>query len=492
MTVRMIEGDCRVALALLADRSVHCVVTSPPYFGLRDYGTAVWEGGWDPKCEHARSVSGGPKQPRGNGAQNGHAAKADRLDRRECLRCGAVRTDSQIGLEASPAAYVAEMVAVFREIRRVLRDDGTLWLNLGDSYAGSWGARGRGPETNAPQPDWEDKHGTVAPNRLGYAKFGIKPKDLMMMPARVALALQEDGWYLRKDIIWHKPNPMPESCTDRPTSSHEHVFLLTKKPTYFYDADAVREAAVGLELGDIDGGAQRLPDGSAANAGRNYRQPNAPSAIKSPHGQGFTRRAKGNAKTFRGGGVYTQGQSFLNDASVERESHGNQPNETFSRNMRDVWTIATAPYAEAHFATFPPELAERCIKAGTSERGACPTCKTSWERVVDRPKAPDVLRNRGSGSKMDFHTRQIGSGQKLQDWYDENPPATTGWQPTCACAPAEPIPCTVLDPFGGAGTVGLVADRLRRDAVLVELNPAYAVMARNRMTDDSPLFANVI
>jgi DNA modification methylase len=333
MSVRILNCDVLEGLAQLADESVHCVVTSPPYWGLRDYGV-----------------------------------------------------DGQIGLEATPAAFVARMVEVFREVRRVLRKDGTCWMNLGDSYLN---AKGQAGGVDPKQP--ARRHG-LRPQDVSIA--GIKRKDLIGVPWRVAFALQADGWRLRQDIIWHKPNPMPESVADRCTKSHEYLFLLTKSERYFYDAEAIKERA-------------------------EYAGPNAPASQASPYGQGFTRRAdelkrigvKGNSKTFRGG-VYTNNAAQNNSAIMERDSVGNGPNETLSRNKRSVWTIATAPFAEAHFATFPPELPEICIKAG------CP----------------------------------VGG--------------------------------TVLDPFGGAGTTGLVADRLQRNAILIELNPEYAAMAWRRIHGD--------
>jgi DNA modification methylase len=313
----------------IADGVVHCCVTSPPYFGLRDYGTATWDGG-DPACPHAVRRWDGPKQTQG--AMSAHAAKADRLDRRECM-CGARRIDQQIGLEATPAAYIDTLVAVFREVWRVLADDGTCWVNLGDSYAGS------GPSGASYQSETTKRRAGLAvdgafriskrlgPRGLSYAEkkpvapVGWKSKDLLMMPARLALALQADGWYLRSDIIWAKPNPMPESVTDRPTKSHEHLFLLTKAERYYYDATAIAEPA------NLTG--------------------------------------KGNARSFRGGGAYIQNRSFDNDATVARETHGNiVPTLPTERNKRDVWTVPTQAYADAHFATMPEALVEPCILAG--------------------------------------------------------------------------------------------------------------------------------
>lgn len=309
MTVRILIGDCRERLRELPDASVHCCVTSPPYFGLRDYGV-----------------------------------------------------DGQIGLEDTPDAFVAELVAVFREVRRVLRDDGTLWCNLGDSYAATTkGAGGVGKQhSNA---------GSVMGDRSWRIPVGLKSKDLIGIPWRVAFALQADGWWLRQDIIWHKPNPMPESVTDRCTKSHEYIFLLTKSATYHYDAAAIAEAA---------------------NTDIQERK--------------------------RANGVGSEAQG-------KRSGTGNLTANcgvSETRNRRSVWTVATQPFSEAHFATFPPALIEPCILAG------CP----------------------------------VGG--------------------------------TVLDPFGGAGTTGLVADRLGRNAILIELNPAYAAMAKSRVNDDAGMFASAV
>lgn len=360
MSIQIINGDCRTELAKLADESVNCVVTSPPYFGLRDYGV-----------------------------------------------------DGQIGLEHTPEAFVAELVAVFREVRRVLRDDGVCWLNLGDSYTGS--GKGGNPDggkqaTNKGSQSVGCLYGTgrtareAAVTNVTRHNFDLGPKQLLGMPWRVALALQADGWILRQDIIWSKPNPMPESVQDRCTKAHEYVFLLSKSPRYHYDADAIAEPVAPATI-------SRLAQDVEAQEG-SHRVPGKTNGAMKAVG-------KGNAKTFRGGGAYTGGRSFDNSAGVERDSHGNAPNETGTRNARSVWTIATQPFSEAHFATFPPELAERCIKAG------CP----------------------------------VGG--------------------------------TVLDPFGGAGTTGMVADRLQRNAILIELNPAYAEIARNRITKDAGLFAEI-
>ena len=299
-------GDCRETLRTLADASVHCVVTSPPYFGLRDYGGQ----------------------------------------------------ELQIGLEATPDEFVAAMVAVFREVRRVLRDDGTFWLNLGDSYASDtkWGGSTSGKHVRA-------QHGDSGIGRR-RTKTGLKQKDLIGIPWRVAFALQADGWYLRQDIIWHKPNPMPESVRDRCTKAHEYIFMFSKSPQYHYDAESVKEPAVSAKA--------QWTDNPANDKQRGHSRRHA----------GFNGRY----------------------AEKIRESG---PPET--RNRRSVWTVSTKPFKEAHFATYPPDLIEPCILAGCPEGG------------------------------------------------------------------------TVLDPFFGAGTTGLVAQNHGRRWIGCELNPEYVTIAKRRL-----------
>ena len=306
--VNILIGDCRNLLREMAEKSVHTCVTSPPYFGLRDYGM-----------------------------------------------------DDQIGLEQTPEAFVAEMVAVFREVKRVLRDDGTLWLNLGDSYASYRDGKATPDTTRG------DSEGTLVPkgsakNRMAstFAGSSIKHKDLIGIPWRVAFALQADGWYLRQDIIWHKPNPMPESVTDRCTKAHEYIFLLSKSPQYYFDNEAIKEPVANSSV-------SRLSQNNLSNQLGSNRVPFKTNG---------TMKAVGN---------------------------------TENRNKRSVWTITTKPFKGAHFATFPPDLIEPCILAGCPEGG------------------------------------------------------------------------TVLDPFGGAGTTGLVASSHNRNSILCELNPEYAQLALDRI-----------
>ena len=306
MTVKNLQGDALTVLKTLPDESVNCCVTSPPYWGLRDYGV-----------------------------------------------------EGQLGLERTPEEYVANMVEVFREVRRVLRDDGTLWLNLGDSYAANRTYQVH--NTKGAVEHTYSEGSTVPP--------GLKPKDLVGIPWMVAFALRSDGWYLRQDIIWHKPNPMPESVTDRCTKAHEYIFLLSKSQRYFYDAAAIKE--------DVTGNSH--PGRKDCNLSPRYGENDL---------SGFNQRAG------------TWKQTYLPD----------------NRNRRSVWTVATAPFPGAHFATFPPKLIEPCILAGCPAGG------------------------------------------------------------------------TVLDPFGGSGTVGMVAENNSRNSILIELNPKYVEMAKRR-TAQVGLFA---
>ena len=405
MTVKILIGDVRAMLATLPDESVHCVVTSPPYWNLRDYSI-----------------------------------------------------DGQIGQEPTLGEHVEVMVEVFREVRRVLRKDGTVWLNYGDCYAGSWGAqRHRESSTNGQRMSRNQiaNHPKRASNTGSIRDAGLKPKDLCMMPARVALALQADGWWLRSEIIWHKPNPMPESITDRPTSSHEKIYLLARSARYYFDAEAVREVC---ESG--------------------------PSYIK--------KMTEGKPRI---GGKHKTLVDPLSKASAatnigQKRSVGSPE----GRNIRNVWTVATAPFPGAHFATFPPALIEPCIKAGTSERGCCPECGAPWVRQTERQdQGWDGSRY---GERAVAATGGAKSGGTAKSTLGSNngkltgKTVTLGWRPSCDCGLVE-VPCTVLDPFGGAGTTGLVADRLKRNAILIELNPEYAAMAEKRIQTDGGMFAEV-
>lgn len=391
----IIIGDVLEGLAQIPEASIHCAVTSPPYWGLRDYGV-----------------------------------------------------EGQIGREPTPEAFVAKMVEVFAAVRRVLRDDGTLWLNIGDSYnAGGKGGHPGNKSTLEGYTGSQDQaraaaamtrykrkasktadHGGWTETENGAARVvcqSLKPKDLCMMPWRVALALQADGWYLRSVIVWHKRSPMPESVTDRPTSSWEPIFLLTKSDRYFYDAEAVKEGATGLP--------------------------------------------PGNVRPVKGTGI-----------PEHRTREGlHQIEATQTRNQRNVWTLSAEPYPEAHFATFPSEIPRRAIKAGTSEKGACPACGAPWTRVVEK-----WHENPGNRSTNGRKSATKDTGDLGGCGYDvrlETRSKTTGWASGCDCNAGEPVPCVVLDPFLGSGTTVATARELGRHGVGIELNPTYAELARVRI-----------
>ena len=334
MTIKILIGDVFEQLATLPDDSIDCCVTSPPYWGLRDYGVP-----------------------------------------------------GQIGLEPSLGEHIEVIVNVFDEIKRVLKPTGTCWLNYGDGFFHS-GCGSRDPEKWPKQSRNDHK---VEHSKNGA---GLKPKDLLMMPNRIAIALQDAGWWVRSEIIWHKPNPMPESVIDRPSSAHEKIFLLTKSARYFYDADAVRTPS------DNKNGA-KAPDGWDTG-------PGAPGSV---YRKGREKGRKNDKQ--RGHGRRHAGFNDRWDAMSKEEQQAK------GANLRNVWTIPTQPFSDAHFATFPPALIEPCIKAGCPKGG------------------------------------------------------------------------TVLDPFGGAGTSGLVADRLGRDAILIELNPEYVEIAERRLTNDAGMFSSV-
>ena len=312
---KIYQGDSLEVLRTFPDEIVDCVVTSPPYWGLRDYGTADWEGG-DPECNHKPEFIASKTATVGNDVKD----IGKKYYKDNCLKCGAKRVDKQLGLEETPEEFAQNLVKLFREIKRVLKKSGTVWLNLGDSYCGT-GSKG---EWTDPKHK-EGRNGQVI--AINNKIHGLKSKDLVGIPWRVAFALQDDGWYLRQDIIWHKPNPMPESVQDRCTKSHEYIFLVTKSPKYYYDADAIREDSVDPE----------------SYTGR--RERNAPSMYF------VDKKNLKNAGSVQENGKLTSGQVYE------------------KRNKRSVWSITTKPYSEAHFATFPPDLPELCIKAGSPEDG---------------------------------------------------------------------------------------------------------------------------
>lgn len=833
MTVKILTGDCRDVLKTLAPQSVHMVCTSPPYFGLRDYGTTEWSGG-DPDHEHDRVGARNGRGGSGTPGKQTTGAFPSTVPVNKCS-CGAVRVDRQIGLEETPAAYVAEMVAVFREVWRVLRDDGTVWLNLGDSYNSVGGGYNEHGSRGVTAAVCASTQAAVVKGRNRGGHAGLKPKDLMGIPWRVAFALQDDGWYLRRDIIWclsggtrvyartqkgempmsikdmvrldpstvqlwngekwtqvlgwsqtprpdvtyeielrngqrigctgnhewptlrgnvrtdqlhtteslfpadviqscrlpepsdprqpsalddetvgwfvglyiaegsqfegtiqiashikeisrferlillasafhgsaavhktsengctvsvngpmlcgiietyvsgriasdkhlhprcwqrsdkflravidgylsgdghwdepnqrwrlgfcandelvadlrtigarlgitvrlrrvinklgytefpgykgevrfsrsihhnnrhdgevvairesrarkfwdigvadephlfalasgilthnSKPNPMPESTTDRPTTAHEYVFLLTKSGGSLFwthrDGPGTRKRpAPDYRWVHRMTSEERAtaPDGWPEIGKAIWRRVNLWSAhdyfydaeaVREPDaGQDHSRNVVAPVNRSAG---------HLADDKGIRTSEGRNGQ---GRNLRSVWTIATAPFAESHFATFAPKLADTCIRAGTSERGACPACAAPWARTITKGEPDEAYRaacgadasgGYGGQSTKNHDAAGVQNASNVKRRIlDGLRKKTYGWQPTCECPPADPVPCVVLDPFGGAGTVGMVADRLQQDAILIELNPEYVTIMRKRIEGDAGMFAQV-
>lgn len=325
----IINADALEGLKTIKSESIDCCVTSPPYYQLRDYSNP-----------------------------------------------------GQIGLESTIDEYINKLVAVCSEIKRVLKPDGTLWLNIADTYSGSNKGRNADGKHNESTNTFQTK-GRIG-GKIKKNKEEIPRKNLLLIPYRLILALQADGWYVRQDIIWNKTNCMPESANDRCTRSHEYIFLLSKKDKYYFDYEAIMEPCVGNN--------NQLPAGSKGTLGQANSR----------------RRPKGNNKTFRGGGVYTNNRAFDNSADKSKVSIGNKPNTSGLRRKRDVWNIATSGYKDAHFATFPPELVKPCILAGSKMGG------------------------------------------------------------------------TVLDPFGGSGTVGEVAKELGRNYILIDINKDYCELMEKR------------
>jgi len=359
------KGDALAVLQTMPAKSVQCCVTSPPYYGLRDYGV-----------------------------------------------------DGQIGMEETPELFIARLVDVFREVRRVLKDDGTMWVNIGDSYASSTkgsGGSGKASGLNCKRNDdgtfHAESHASSASavfdvRRFDLATSGLKPKDLIGIPWMLAFALRADGWYLRQDIIWSKPNPMPESVTDRCTKSHEYIFLLSKSSRYFYDADAIKEPIKDVSVARLLRGVSdenKLLDGAPGQSPHSVHQPRKAVKFGDNNLCPDTRLQSGKewTPTMAGGGSKVNGHSGYFDKD------GN-PLCGVTANKRSVWSVTTQGYKDAHFATFPPALIEPCILAGS--------------RIGD----------------------------------------------------------TVLDPFGGSGTTAQVANKFGRKAVLIELNPEYCELAMKR------------
>jgi DNA modification methylase len=379
---KIIFGDCRDTMRQLATDGVkvQMCVTSPPYYGLRDYGH-----------------------------------------------------DGQIGLEETPEQYIEAMVEVFRCVKDILSDDGVLWLNIGDSYYNYRPGKGQALVKQSVSNTSQDLPENCA--RRGNKLEGLKEKDLIGIPWMLAFALRADGWYLRQDIIWHKPNPMPESVQDRCTKAHEYIFLLSKSQKYFYDNEAIKEPS-------------------------EHPEDNRKSRVNTSTAKDFQR-------------------DVGNKLAVGDKTYP-------FRNKRSVWTVNTKPYGGAHFAVFPEELIEPCILAGTSQRGHCPKCGVRWSRKVERvisqsvecPKTQSAHEARGGVGKPTGTVGKSGGG-RINGYT-----TTMGWESNCDCG-VNPVQDIVLDPFMGSGTTAQVAQQLGRKYFGCELNPEYKTLQDQRVAQTS-------
>lgn len=409
----------------LPDESVNLIVTSPPYKSKRNYGLPLQIYGGRADCEHSWGEeipsSGGSAVPSEKQDSNS-GSRFSSSSGQFCLKCQAWR--GSLGLEPTIDLYIQHLVEVFRECWRVLRDDGVMFVNIGDSYAAN---------RSYQVPD--SKHCDVGNSLPSRVPPGLKPKNLCLIPQRLIIALQEKGWIVRSEIIWAKPNPMPESATDRPTVAHETIFMVTKKGKYFWDEVAVREKASKNSHG-----------GNGANAGDKRR-------------------------LLQGGQDGTLGQTT------------HQVGNT-GRNLRTVWTIPTENYSGAHFATFPKKLCIPPILGGTSAKGACGACGAQWVRTVEKRFVPQPdIRN------PDKLIRDQGGFDESSGWAGSKRGSsltkTTGWEPSCSCN-AKVVPAIVLDIFCGTGTVGKVAKEAGRRFIGFDLSEEYLALAMTRAEKRTP------
>ena len=590
---RLLHGDCRDVLRSLPDASVHCVVTSPPYYGLRNYSIApsIWdsEGGCDhewgseergrdilPPEESSSTSRMGSDERQGVGAQSGgrfcrkcsdhehdwyevvkpahgiinSAMQGATLSGNSATRspqrshmCGCGAWLGSLGNEPTPSLYIAHLVQVFREVRRVLRDDGVCFCNIGDSYAGSGGPGGDYGEggIRAGQPRWKAAFRAKRAEGGDVRGMGVddaKPKDLLGVPWMLAFALRADGWFLRSEIIWSKTSAMPESVEDRPTRAHEQIFMLAKsgdtlywthrdkagareRPApdyrwvnaetgdetteapegwtpknrkwlrrnlwkghdYFYDSHGYREASTGQT-------------GAAADFKRNTKEDIVPGQGYLQHRTDRKARVDTGTANLRDTWLDTPGgkqaqvgnrrYTGFNDRWDATEASGNAP---ATANLRDTWLLGPDPVPEAHFAVFVRELPRRCILLGTSGHGVCSKCKAPHERVLSVEETPPRIDYEGKNAELpsqSSHRRLLAGvhGARAQGGDHDNPfpsKATVGWRATCSCDAAVE-PAVVLDPFAGSGTTLLVAKQLGRRSIGIELSGEYVEIAKKRVS----------
>lgn len=494
---KIYQGNSLKVLKSFKDNSIDCCVTSPPYYGLRDYGTEPTTWPAVEYCLFGFTITIKP------------------------MKCS-------LGLESTPEEFIGHMILIFSEVFRALKKEGTVWMNMGDSYAGSMNG-----QQKTSNDIWVDNSMSAASiHTLGNYEFSkkskrgrkengvkrwgggnisctgnIKPKDLIGIPWMLAFALREYGWYLRQDIIWNKPNPMPESVTDRCTKSHEYIFLLSKSAKYYYDAEAIKTSLATssiprlLQDTDHQKGSARAYGGKIHNGNMKavvsksftawQTGPGSHSTLKHNTEEGRNiEKTKRTIHQEESASYGINGKGFIGH-SGNFDAKGNLIGNG-KANKRSVWTIPTMPYSDAHFATFPEKLIVDCIKAGSSEFGCCSKCGKPYIRDFTKELIPTSKASYNSkidirdinADKQDQGSNRMKDGHK-PGWVNKT--ETVGWSPSCKCN-SNYVPSVILDPFIGAGTTALVARKLNRNFVGIELNHEYIKIAETRLQNQLGMF----
>lgn len=453
MNRTLLHGHCITKLNELPEKSVHCIITSPPYYRLRNYGTAPQIWGGDPLCPHKWAYCGSEKE---QGVRtDSKSSDRGRINCWHCIEPGCGAYKGELGWEPTPDMFVRNIVLVMRACHRVLRDDGVLWLNIADSYAASGHGAGGGSINEDRNYDCGGYQGRKPPEC-----WNLKKKDMMLVPHRLIIALQECGWYVRSENIWSKPNPMRSSATDRTTIAHEYVWQLTKSESYFHDWFAIS------------------------------------TPVKTDT---IARMFRGRSAEHKNSGEVVPGQpahTFLQGRPNESHLAKQFSEDSARANALSVWTIPAANFRGAHFATFPAELARKCLLASTSEVGCCAVCGAPYERILSKGE-PDLEAQKACGGDDEglYHgqaTKDFAAGGaenasevKARILAGMVVKRTAGWKRTCMCDTHAKKPCIALDPFTGSGTVGEVCAERNIDFIGIDLNEEYQGLQKQRTAQPS-------
>jgi len=554
-----LEGDARTILRGIPADFFHCVVTSPPYYGLRKYdgGEEIWDGGLN--CEHEWEIEAPPRRSRKIGdivnlnskeVTNRGNLGIELTPTSFCSKCAAWK--GQLGAEPTPELYIQHLVQVMREVRRVLRPDGVFWVNIGDSWAGGKGQSGsRGADFQEGRHERSEslnrgyqtlggqKETRVLDNRQMLRNSNIKPLDMVLIPSLLALALREDGWYVRSQVVWQKNNPMPESTNGWRWERHKvpqcpncksyssirnRICRVCgwKKSANRGETEAWRTETGQQEYGE-DGGFKsdsfmvdcpgcpkcEENDGYVLRKGswrptdsyelilmltktNNYYCDKY--AVVEPITSSTKKRVKSGLHQRHPSDVVGKQPPIITDVMGQRFGPDG------GRNLRSVWNFPTTPGKFNHYAAFPPRLPEICIKASTSEKGCCPKCGAPWARVIEQDHPIGAWGNHSKDDEMGQHQtesrvdaqRLFPNDKKAQqdyvnhvhDHHTGNSTCTVDWRPTCSCDIGDPVSCRVLDPFSGAGTTSLAAERLGVDSIGIDTSAKYINISRDRLADD--------